>query len=74
MLTQFPRNASYYFCQAKIPRALTAQELQQKAAQHHLKGKVIPDVKTAVLTAQNEAQADDLVFVGGSAFVVAEAI
>jgi dihydrofolate synthase/folylpolyglutamate synthase len=74
MLNQLPKDATYYFCQAQIPRALAVDELQQKAEQHQLKGKIIPDVKTAILTAQNEAQEGDLVFVGGSAFVVAEAI
>lgn len=72
MLSLLPSEASYYFCQASIPRALDAAELAMKAAKAGIPGKVIPDVNEALREATRNASDDDLVFVGGSTFVVAE--
>jgi len=73
MLKMLPVNARYYFCQAKIPRALAAGELAEKGKQFGLEGMIIADVKRAVRTARKIAGKNDLVFVGGSTFVVGEA-
>ena len=67
-----PRDGKYYFCQAAIPRALPATALAQEAKKHALVGEVIEDVQTAYEQAQRNAQPDDLIWVGGSSFVVAE--
>ena len=67
-----PKQASYYFCQAKIPRAMNAKELQEKALAFGLQGEAIPDVNEAKNTALKNASQDDFIFIGGSTFVVAE--
>lgn len=72
MLNLLPRNAVYYFCQASIPRAMDASLLAREASDVGLVGKVIRDVNEALRTAIDAAGPDDLVFVGGSTFVVAE--
>lgn len=74
ILVQLPKNALYYFCQAKIPRALNVEELQQKAIYYGLKGNIYNSVIEALNTAKDAAVADDLIFVGGSTFVVAEVL
>lgn len=74
VLALLPKNAQYYFTRADIPRALDAGELQQKASTFGLKGEAFNTVKEAVTEAQSNAGNDDLVFIGGSNFVVGEAI
>lgn len=74
ILPLFPKDAVYYFTQAHIPRAMKAEELQQKAVQFGLKGRVYPSVKNAYRQAVRDASARDVVFVGGSTFVVAEIV
>lgn len=72
ILSLLPKEATYLFCEAKIPRALDATDLYLKAEKHGLKGTVIPDVNEAIANAKLEATDNDLIFIGGSAFVVAE--
>lgn len=72
ILRLLPATAMYYFCQAKIPRAMEAVVLAQKASAFGLKGEVVPDVNEAKRRALEQARADDLIFIGGSTFVVAE--
>jgi dihydrofolate synthase/folylpolyglutamate synthase len=67
-----PTEASYYFCEANIPRALDAYELSRRAGAAGLKGVVEKDVNKAVQRATEAAGKDDLIFIGGSTFVVAE--
>jgi dihydrofolate synthase/folylpolyglutamate synthase len=74
LLSLLPKDAVYYFCKADIPRGLNANELKQKANQLGLKGKVFSSVKDAYTKAKNAASTKDLVFVGGSTFVVAEVL
>jgi dihydrofolate synthase / folylpolyglutamate synthase len=74
VLSLLPNNATYYFCKADIPRAMDAEELKHKAAEHHLSGKEFASVKEALRAAQSNADENDLVFVGGSTFVVAEVL
>lgn len=74
ILSMMPPHATYYFTQASIPRAMDANELARKGADHGLKGCVISDVRQAVAMARNEAAPNDTVFVGGSTYVVGEAI
>jgi dihydrofolate synthase/folylpolyglutamate synthase len=72
ILTLLPKDAKYYFCRPNIARGLDEIELQEKADNKGLKGKAYSGVKEALETANKNATKDDLIFVGGSAFVVAE--
>jgi dihydrofolate synthase/folylpolyglutamate synthase len=74
ILTLLPQDAKYYFCRPNIARGLDEIELQEKADNKGLKGKAYSGVKEALETANKNATKDDLIFVGGSAFVVAEVI
>lgn len=74
MLSMLPRSARYYFAKANIPRGLDAKELQEKAAVAGLEGKVYTSVKNALRAAKRQATPDDLIYVGGSIFVVAEVV
>ena len=74
VLQLLPRNAEYYFCKADIPRGLDANILAQKAFDFGLRGKVYDSVRDAYRSAQNAALFDDVVFVGGSNFIVAEVV
>lgn len=74
ILGMLPQNAEYYFCKANIPRALPQEELYLKATGKGLKGKAYPSVMQAYQTALKNAHINDLVFVGGSTFVVAEVV
>jgi dihydrofolate synthase/folylpolyglutamate synthase len=72
VLSILPKNAWYIFCQATIPRAMDAEELAKKAFEVGLKGEIIRDVNLAIEKAENLASKEDLIFIGGSTFVVAE--
>jgi len=74
ILELLPREAIYYFCKADIPRGLPAGELAEKAAGYQLKGDVFTSVKEGFEKAKQEAGPGDLIFVGGSTFVVAEVL
>lgn len=74
VLALLPTEAQYYFTQADIPRALSAEELMQKAKSHGLNGTVYPTVKQAVQMALKDADSRDFIFIGGSNFVVGEAL
>lgn len=74
VLSMLPTDATYYFCRPDIPRGLAAESLKQQAESFGLHGEIYTDVKTAYQSAQQNAQKDDLVFVGGSTFVVAEVV
>ena len=74
ILSLMPKQAQYYFCQANIDRAMDAEELTKKAIKSGLKGAAHTSVKQALETAKKNATKDDLIFVGGSAFVVAEVL
>ena len=72
ILALLPKEAKYIFCQAEIPRAMAADQLAAKAIEAGLKGEIIPKVSEAYNFARKNAGQDDLIFVGGSTFVVAE--
>ncbi|WP_179413089.1 bifunctional folylpolyglutamate synthase/dihydrofolate synthase [Mucilaginibacter sp. E4BP6] len=74
VLSMLPTDATYYFCRPEIPRGLEAENLKQQAADFGLHGEIYSDVKSAYQWAQKNAEKDDLVFVGGSTFVVAEVV
>jgi len=72
VLDLLPKEATYIFCQASIPRAMDAYELERKGNEKGLIGQVIPKVTDALEFARKNASPDDLIFIGGSTFVVAE--
>jgi len=74
VLSLVPKNATYYFCKPDIERGLDAKELQEQARAFNLRGDYFNSVQEAKQAAINKADKDDLVFIGGSTFVVAEAI
>jgi dihydrofolate synthase / folylpolyglutamate synthase len=74
VLALLPREAFYYFTQAAIERALGADELRRQAQVCGLNGSSYPSVKAALEAALAQAGPDDLVFIGGSTYVVGEAI
>ncbi|MBP8851235.1 MAG: bifunctional folylpolyglutamate synthase/dihydrofolate synthase [Breznakibacter sp.] len=74
VLKLLPKNAIYYFTRAQIPRSLDEQKLRQEAQKHQLTGKSYPSVAIAVEEAKKNASVNDLIFIGGSTFIVAEAI
>ena len=74
ILGSFPGDATYYFTRASIPRALDHKKLKSMAIDAGLEGKSYETVKEAVNAAKKQAGADDLIFIGGSTFVVADII
>ncbi|MFM6954845.1 MAG: bifunctional folylpolyglutamate synthase/dihydrofolate synthase [Sphingobacteriaceae bacterium] len=74
ILSLLPKTAHYYFCQPNIPRGKDAGELAQEAQTFGLKGETHASVAEAYQQALSHAKPNDLVFVGGSTFVVAEVI
>ncbi|MCR5013640.1 MAG: bifunctional folylpolyglutamate synthase/dihydrofolate synthase [Bacteroidales bacterium] len=74
VLQLLPHNCEYYFCKADIPRGLDAKILADKAFEMGLRGKVYDSVRDAYQSAINAARFDDVVFVGGSNFIVAEVV
>ncbi len=71
-LNLLPDDAHYYFCNARIPRALAAEELRKKALSARLQGEAYPTVKKAYKAALEAAKTRDFVLVVGSNFTVAE--
>ncbi len=72
VLSILPWEAHYIFTQASIPRALNATELRNKAQEFNLRGEVVPNVKDAYRLARKKAKKGDMIYIGGSTFVVAE--
>ena len=72
VLALLPTDATYYFTQASVKRALPAEEMQRQASAFGLQGNAYPNVKTALEAALAQADAEDFVFVGGSSFIVAD--
>ena len=74
ILSLLPKQATYYFCNAAIPRAMDANLLKEEASHFGLKGGVFSTVIDAFTEAKKRAKNKDLIFVGGSNFVVAEVL
>ncbi|MFD1769636.1 bifunctional folylpolyglutamate synthase/dihydrofolate synthase [Sphingobacterium suaedae] len=74
MLPRLPQHAMYYFSHPDMPRAMPAGELQAVAATHGLIGKAYSSVSEALAHAKSAFEPGDLIFVGGSNFVVAEVL
>jgi dihydrofolate synthase / folylpolyglutamate synthase len=74
VLKLLPQKATYYFCQPDIPRAKAAEELAKEAKVYHLEGNAYSSIPEALNAAKRNASSKDLIFVGGSTFVVAEVV
>ncbi len=72
VLGMLPKEAVYYFTQASVKRALTAESLKELAIAFSLQGECYSSVTKAIEAACKEASEDDFIFVGGSSFVVAD--
>lgn len=72
VLSLFPKDAEYYFTKASVPRAMDENLLKGKAENQNILGSSFPDVKTACEEAINDSSSDDIIFIGGSTFVVAD--
>ena len=74
VLPLFPKEAKYYFSQAKIPRALNKEILRSVSGNFNLNGKVYSSVSRAFSAAKRSADKKDLILVAGSIFTVAEVV
>ena len=74
ILRILPKNATYYFCHAQINRALNSNILKRQALNHKLRGDYFTTVSKAYKAALKSAEKEDLIFIGGSTFVVAEVL
>lgn len=74
ILELLPKEANYYFCKANIPRGLDVNELMEMAHQKGLEGLAFKSVNDAFGAAKLQANSKDLIFIGGSTFVVAEVL
>ena len=72
VLALLPTHATYYFTKATVKRALPENTLKEQANTIGLQGEAYPDVVSAVQAAQKESLPEDLIFVGGSSFIVAD--
>ncbi len=72
ILSLLPQEATYYFTRAQVPRSMDAGLLQRTAGTHGLKGEAFPSVDEAYRAATAKAGTDDMLFTGGSTFVVAD--
>ena len=74
ILYLLPKNATYYFCKPDIPRGMDAEKLRELSFKAGLRGEHYNSVNHALNSAVNNAKVNDLVFIGGSTFVVAEVV
>ena len=74
VLKELPREARYYFTQASIPRSMDREKLAAEGLRFGLYGEICPTPQKALDIARSKALPEDLIFVGGSTFVVAEVL
>lgn len=74
LLKLFPVNADYYFVRANIPRAIPSKDLCESARTAGLNGSYFDTVKDGIKAARKSAGERDLIFIGGSSYVAAEAL
>ncbi len=74
VLGMFPKEAQYYFVRPNIPRGMEVEQLAATAMEQGLEGKAYKTVKKGLKAAMVTAEMEDMVYVGGSTFVVAEVV
>lgn len=72
VVSMLPKDATYYFTQASVKRAMPAEDFAAIAQKHGLQGSVYGNVETAFQAAKNKCNSEDTIFIGGSTFVVAD--
>lgn len=72
ILPMFPKHATYYFCKPNVPRGMSVDDLYMTASNFELSGEMYDSVNAALNQAKKAATTKDLIFIGGSTFVVAE--
>lgn len=74
VLSLFPKDAKYYFVRPSIPRGMDVLQLEELAQEQGLKGKIFKSVEKGFKNALKKAAGSDMIYVGGSTFVVAEVV
>lgn len=74
LIPLFPENAKYYFCEADTKRALPVEDLESNFAAHNRRGSSYSSVLEAYAAAKVNAEKNDIIYIGGSTFVVAEVL
>jgi dihydrofolate synthase / folylpolyglutamate synthase len=74
ILSLLPKNAIYYFTKASIPRALDENTILEESMQEGLKGNAFPSIGEAIKKSFENSRPGDCIYIGGSTFVVAEAL
>ncbi len=72
ILPLLPASAHYYFVRSSVPRSMDPEQIQKSARNHGLSGESFQSVDKAYRSAQQSAGPDDMIFTGGSTFVVAD--
>jgi dihydrofolate synthase/folylpolyglutamate synthase len=72
ILPLLPKSAQYYFTHSSIPRSLDPAQLQKQASNYGLEGSIYPSAEEAYRDATKHASPEDMIFTGGSTFVVAD--
>ncbi|WP_223033002.1 bifunctional folylpolyglutamate synthase/dihydrofolate synthase [Hanstruepera marina] len=74
ILKLLPNHAYYFFCKSNVPRGLDAHTLADQFIKKGFKGEICESVEGALNTAKSKASINDVIYVGGSTFTVAEII
>ena len=74
VLELLPQNANYYLCEPSIERAMPVDELTDLFAENNFSKKSFKNVQLAIKAAIADSQEDDVIYIGGSTFVVADAL
>uniref|UniRef100_UPI004047DEDE bifunctional folylpolyglutamate synthase/dihydrofolate synthase n=1 Tax=Roseivirga sp. TaxID=1964215 RepID=UPI004047DEDE len=72
LIPKLPKGACFVFCEAKVPRAMKLAQLKTLTEPFDLKAEYVADVNEAIQFAKSKANKDDMIYIGGSTFVVAE--
>ena len=74
MLKILPKNAKYYICKPNVPRGFDEKKLFEITKKIGLNSKCFSSVKIALKEAKKDASPNDIIYVGGSTFTVADAL
>lgn len=72
IINLLPKDADYYLTCASIPRALPIEDLKKKFNEHGIIGTTYANPKEAVEAARSKASLKDIIYIGGSTFIVAD--
>ncbi|MGW8123252.1 bifunctional folylpolyglutamate synthase/dihydrofolate synthase [Roseivirga echinicomitans] len=72
LIPHLPDAAAFIFCEPKVPRAMKLERLAELVAPYNLKADFVQDVNEAIALAKSKATKNDMIYIGGSTFVVAE--